>query len=245
MLSFSLPRGRILSLMAAYTFATRTLPVYSSVYLCTLFITTTTGGGRHSWSPEVLAKSTATSERSSKSEPLTTHEVKKMTASLKRAHRSLKSVLGQVKRELELTSDLSNADQGLRARRQRKRAASHLKKVLKTTSLISGHIQKYHQRQRHHKLKSSIYLKLRAQVWAFIDERESLFNRIDGRLCLRPIWSRAIAQLAERVERKDLSLEYWMRAYRCGGESQDLIEAQRLSTSSTRSIKVIEDSEIQ
>ena len=243
--SFSLSRGRTLSLMAAYTFATRTLALYRSVYLCTLFITTMSGGGRHSWSLEVLAKSPATSARSSKSKSLTTHEVKKMTASLKRAHRSLKSVLGQVKRELELTSDLSSADQGLRAKRQRKRVVSHLKKVLKTTSLISRHIQKYHQRQRHHKLKSSIYLKLRAQVLAFIDERESLFDRINGRLCLRPIWSRAIAQLAERVERKDLSLEYWMRAYRCGGESQDLLEAQKLNSSSTRYIKVIEDSEIQ
>lgn len=241
---FSLPRGRTLSLMATYIFATRTLALYSFVYLCTLLITTMSDGGRHSWSPEVFAKSPATSVRSLKSESLTTPEVKKMTASLKRAHRSLKSALGLVKRELELTSDLSNADQGLRARRQRKRAASHLKKVFKTISLISGHIQKYHQRQRHHKLKSSIYLKWRAQVWAFIDERESLFDRIDGRLCLRPIWSRAIAQLAGRVEQNDLSLEYWMRAYRCGGESQDLIEAQKLSSSSTRSIKVIEDSEI-
>ena len=102
---------------------------------------------------------------------------------------------------------------------------SMVKQIIRQLKRVQEVASRYHQAERNAslKLKTPVkeYLELRRRVLSLVDEREALFDRVDGRLCLRPRWARLIAKSASELKQIKIAREYSMRSYSCNGTKAD------------------------
>lgn len=164
-------------------------------------------------------------ERSPKAFTLNEQSVKRLNQDLIRAQKRLLNTLIK----LDAAGDLMERESAF--------LLNDIFRSLKTTHEVA---RLYHQSERSPSLQQKHsfpeYHQLRRRVLSLVDEREALFDRVDGRLCLRPRWARLIAETAQRLKQIKLSTEYWMRAYSCHGLSSDLEAAKNLERSSVSKV---------
>jgi hypothetical protein len=140
-------------------------------------------------------------------------------------------ILHQTRLKLSETLKSLSKQEAICPQNERKCSIS-LKLVESQIKKINGAVTIYFQREREPQLSTKVALALRDEVWLLLDQRNHLFQRINGRFCLRPKWERLLAKMYVSLKRITPATLHALRAYQCSGREEDLAFAKRIKATS-------------
>ena len=141
------------------------------------------------------------------------------------------NILHQTRIKLSETLKTLTKQESICSQNERKCSMS-LNLVEKQIKKINVAVAVYFQRERAPQLSTKVALALRDEVWLLLDQRNHLFQRINGRFCLRPKWERLLAKMYVSLRKTTSATLHALRAYQCSGREEDLAFAKRIKVTS-------------